>query len=109
MVTVVEYEWVYQRERERVTVQRWRRPDKVWELTLIWSSGEVETEGYVDLELLSGVHARLERELIRGGWELREFRPERRKFQRRRTLRPKSASSDRRKLGRLAALRKRTG
>jgi hypothetical protein len=103
---IVEYEWVFQRGRQQVIVQRWRRPDKVWELTLIWPTGEVETEGYVDMSALVALHMRLERELVRSGWVLHEFRPERRKLNRRRKPRPRSAAMDRRRFGRLAALRK---
>lgn len=98
---------MFRRGRQRVIVQRWRRPDKVWELTLIWPSGEVETEGYVDVSALAALHAQLERELTRSGWVLSEFRPERRKLERRRKPRPRSAATDRRRLGRLAALRPR--
>lgn len=107
MALVVEYEWVYRRGRQQIVVQRWRRPDKVWELTVIWPTGETETEGYVDRTALSTQHARLERQLAKAGWALIEFRPERRRRQRRQAARPLSASTDRRQLGRVVALMKR--
>jgi len=100
----VEYEWVFQRGRETITVQRWRRPDRVWELTVIWPSGETEREGYVDVIALIDQHMRLERELAKSGWALKDFRPERRKRDRRQSPRPYSASTDRRKLGRITPL-----
>ena len=103
----MEYEWIFKRGRQQIVVQRWRRPDKVWELTVIWPTGELEREGYADLAPLIEQHLRLERELAKSGWALKEFRPERRKRDRRRTPRPNSAKSDRRKLGRLTPLVKR--
>jgi hypothetical protein len=105
MVLVVEYEWIFERAGERVIIQRWRRPDKVWELTLVWPTGEVETEAYTDISLLTDLHMKLERELTRSGWVLHLFRPERRRLDRRKKVRPGAAAKDRRKLGRLAALR----
>ena len=107
MALIVEYEWVYRRGNQQMVVQRWRRPDKVWELTVFWPNGEAETEGYVDRSALSTQHARLERQLAKAGWALIEFRPERRRRQRRQETRPLSASSDRRQLGRVVALMKR--
>jgi hypothetical protein len=101
----VEYEWVFERAGERLIVQRWRRPDRVWELSVIWPSGERETEGYVDFGALSAIHARLERELARSGWSLHEFSPERRRVTRRGRERAASPATDRRKLGRLTPLR----
>lgn len=106
MVLTMEYEWVFERGSRKVIVQRWRRPDKVWELTLIWPSGEVETEGYVDISALVDLHIRLERELTRSGWVLLAFRPERRRLERRKQSKLRSATTDRRRLGRLAALRR---
>jgi len=100
----VEYEWVFQRGREQIIVQRWRRPDRVWELTVVWPTGEMEREGYVDVAALIDQHVRLERELAKSGWALREFRPERRKRERRQSTRPFSASDDRRKLGHVTPL-----
>jgi len=103
----VEYEWVFQREDEKLIVQRWRRPDKVWELTVIWPSGEAETEGYLDTVALSAVHVRLERELARSGWALMEFSPERRGRARPPSPpSPPKPAADRRKLGRLVAMRR---
>ena len=101
------YEWVFERNGERLIVQRWHRPDRVWELTVVWPTGDLETEGYVDQGALADVHLRLERELARSGWSLREFRPERRRVRRRTSARPQAAATDRRKLGRLAPLRRR--
>jgi hypothetical protein len=95
----VEYEWIFQRDSQQVVVQRWQRPDRIWELTLIWTSGEVETEGYVDVDSLVKEHVKLERELMRSGWTLVEFRPERRKFDRRR-LRKLRSGIDRRRFAR---------
>ena len=100
----MEYEWVFQRRRQQIIVQRWRRPDRVWELTVIWPTGETEREGYLDVAVLIEQHLRLERELAKSGWALREFRPERRKRDRRRSPRAYSASTDRRKLGRVTPL-----
>ena len=95
---------MFQRGRKRITVQRWRRPDRVWELTVIWPTGEMAREGYVDVVALIAQHMRLERELAKSGWALREFKPERRKQDRRRSARPCSATTDRRKLGRITPL-----
>jgi hypothetical protein len=92
----VEYEWTFQRDGQKVIVQRWQRPDRIWELTLIWTTGEVETEGYVDVEDLVQEHTKLERELVRSGWTLVEFRPERRKYDRRRLRRLRSGIDRRR-------------
>jgi hypothetical protein len=103
----VEYEWIFGRGRERIIIQRWRRPDKIWELTVIWPSGEMDTEGYLEVSTLTDLHMRLERELAQSGWVLQEFRPERRKSQRRRQTRPLSPSTDRRRLGRVTPLVKR--
>jgi hypothetical protein len=100
---VVEYEWIFQRDGQRVIVQRWRRPDRIWELTLIWTSGEVETEGYADVDALVEEHVKLERELMRAGWTLVEFRPERRKYDRRRNTVLRSGI-DRRRFSRPARL-----
>ncbi len=96
---LVEYEWIFQRDGLRVVVQRWRRPDRIWELSLIWSSGEIETEGYTEIATLVEEHVKLERELLRSGWILLEFRPERRKHDRRVLMKLRSAI-DRRRLGR---------
>lgn len=106
MAMLVEYEWVFQRGNEKLIVQRWCRPDRVWELTVIWPSGEAETEGYLDVAALGDILAQLERELIRSGWALLEFRPERRNRQLKADLRPQQPSADRRKLGRLAPHRR---
>jgi hypothetical protein len=104
----VEYEWIFQRDGQKVVVQRWRRPDRIWELSLIWTSGEVETEGYLDVGTLVDEHVRLERELTRAGWALVEFRPERRKYDRRLVSKLRSGI-DRRKFTRPAAqVRKRS-
>jgi len=100
----VEYEWVFQRGREQIIVQRWRRPDRIWELAIIWPTNETEREGYVDVAALIDQHMRLERQLAKSGWVLREFRPERRKRERRQSARPHAASTDRRKLGRITPL-----
>jgi hypothetical protein len=104
---VVEYEWIFQRADRQIIVQRWRRPDKVWELSVIWPSGEIDTEGFFDLSALTSLHNQLERELARSGWALQTFRPERRRTQRRGQVRPQSATKDRRKLGRVTPLVKR--
>jgi hypothetical protein len=92
----VEYEWIFQRDGQKIIVQRWRRPDKIWELSLIWTSGEVETEGYLDADALVAEQVKLERELTLAGWALVEFRPERRKYDRRRLSKLRSGI-DRRK------------
>jgi hypothetical protein len=101
----VEYEWIFQRDGQMVVVQRWQRPDRIWELTLIWTTGEVETEGYIDLDVLVAEHVKLERELMRSGWKLVEFRPERRKYDRRKIRRLRSGI-DRRRFARPAAVKK---
>jgi hypothetical protein len=93
----VEYEWIFQRGRQKVVVQRWRRPDKIWELSLVWTSGEVETEGYVDVAALVDEQVRLERELTQSGWTLVRFHPERRRYDRRRRLSKLRSGIDRRK------------
>ena len=85
---LVEYEWIFERDGQKVIVQRWRRPDRIWELTLIWTTGEIETEGYADVDTLVEEHVKLEQELMRSGWTLVEFRPERREYDRRLMRRP---------------------
>jgi hypothetical protein len=100
----VEHEWIFQRGHQKVVVQRWRRPDRIWELSLIWTTGEVETEGYLDVDALVDEHVRLERELTQAGWTLVEFHPERRKYDRRRLSKMRSGI-DRRKFCRPAPLR----
>jgi hypothetical protein len=71
---VVEYTWVFQREGQKVLGQHWRRPDKVWELSLIWPSGEIETEDYVDVSALVDQHERVARALTQSGWSAVESR-----------------------------------
>ena len=102
---LVEYEWIFERDGQKVIVQRWRRPDRIWELTLIWTTGEIETEGYLDVAALVDEHVKLERELVRAGWALVEFRPERRQYDRRQQTKLRSAI-DRRRLGRPGSLHK---
>ena len=103
----MEYEWVFQRAGRQIIVQRWRRPDRIWELTVVWPSGETDTKGYLDVSALVSPHVQLELALARSGWVMREFRPERRVTHRRSQRRPQSAKTDRRRLGRVTPLVKR--
>jgi hypothetical protein len=98
-IDLVGYEWIFHRDGQLVVVQRWCRPDRIWELSLVWTSGETETQGYLDVAALVEEYARLERALTESGWTLVEFRPERRKYDRRRLAKLRSAI-DRRKLSR---------
>lgn len=100
----MEFEWIFRRGDDLIVVHRRLRGDRIWELSVTWPSGETETEGYVDVSSLFGLHFLLERELVRSGWALSNFTPERRRLERRSIYRPRSAARDRRKLGRITPI-----